>query len=200
MKPVGLARGGRTPYAVVQLRREDAPGRAYNLVGCQTKLKWREQARIFRLVPGLAEAEFLRYGMVHRNTYINAPATLEAGLAFRRRPEVFCAGQLTGVEGYLESAATGLVAGLNAARLCQGLDPVVFPAETAFGALLGYLGRAAPRNFQPMNINFGLFPPPARRYRSKEASRSAVAERAREAARAFRERCLTAPGKQSTIP
>ncbi len=201
MKPVGLGRGGREPYAVVQLRREDAPGSAYNLVGFQTKLKWPEQARIFRLIPGLEGAEFLRYGMVHRNTYLNAPAILGPGLAFRRRPDLFCAGQLTGVEGYLESAATGLVAGLNAARLAVGLTaPVSFPAETAFGAILGYLRRAAPETFQPMNINFGLFPPEPRHRKSKEAARQAIAKQAHEAAQAFRERCLTALPKQSTIP
>jgi methylenetetrahydrofolate--tRNA-(uracil-5-)-methyltransferase len=200
MKPVGLSREGQAaPYAVVQLRREDAPGSAYNLVGFQTKLKWREQARIFRLIPGLGGAEFLRYGMVHRNTYINAPAVLGPGLAFRRRPDLFCAGQLTGVEGYLESTATGLVAGLNAARLIQGLAPATFPAETAFGAILGYLMRAEPRRFQPMNINFGLFPPLAKRLGSKEATRSAIAERALQVAEDFRSRCLTALSKQSTI-
>lgn len=200
MKPVGLARGGKTPYAVVQLRREDAPGSAYNIVGFQTKLKWPEQARIFRLIPGLARAEFLRYGMVHRNTYLNAPAVLGPGLAFRSRPELFCAGQLTGVEGYLESAATGLVAGLNAARMAYGLEPVEFPPDTAFGAILGYLRRASPDNFQPMNINFGLFPPPAERLRSKEAARARVAQRALASARAWRSRCLTALPKQSTMP
>lgn len=199
MKPVGLVHDGRTPHAVVQLRREDAPGSAYNLVGFQTKLKWPEQARIFRLIPGLGEAEFLRYGMVHRNTYINAPAVLGPGLAFRRRPDLFCAGQLTGVEGYLESAATGLVSGLNAVHLYHGLPPVAFPPETAFGAILGYLSRAAPETFQPMNINFGLFPPLSKRVRPKEAARAAVAARAEAAAKAFRNRCLTAFQKQSTM-
>ncbi|MFQ5893130.1 MAG: methylenetetrahydrofolate--tRNA-(uracil(54)-C(5))-methyltransferase (FADH(2)-oxidizing) TrmFO, partial [Nitrospinota bacterium] len=199
MKPVGLVRDGRTPYAVVQLRREDAPGSAYNIVGFQTKLKWREQARIFRLIPGLADAEFLRYGMVHRNTYLNAPAVLGPGLAFRRRPDVFCAGQLTGVEGYIESTAAGLVAGLNAARLALGLSPVVFPPETAIGAILGYLSRAAPETFQPMNINFGLFPPLTERLRPKAAARAAVAARAQAAANALRNRFLTDLRLQSTM-
>ncbi|MCZ6660661.1 MAG: FAD-dependent oxidoreductase, partial [bacterium] len=180
-------------------RREDAPGSAYNLVGFQTKLKWGEQARIFRLIPGLGEAEFLRYGMVHRNTYLNAPAVLGPGLAFRRRPDLFCAGQLTGVEGYLESAATGIVAGLNAARLYDGLPPAVFPPETAFGAILGYLSRAAPKTFQPMNINFGLFPPLSERVRPKRAARAAVAARAEAVAKAFRNSCLTGLRKQSTM-
>ena len=199
MKPAGLVHDGRTPHAVVQLRREDAPGSAYNLVGFQTKLKWGEQARIFRLIPGLGEAEFLRYGMVHRNTYLNAPAVLGSGLAFRRRPDLFCAGQLTGVEGYLESAATGIVAGLNAARLYDGLPPAVFPPETAFGAILGYLSRAAPKTFQPMNINFGLFPPLSERVRPKKAARAAVAARAEAVAKAFRNSCLTGLRKQSTM-
>jgi len=161
MKPVGLVdpRTGREPYAVVQLRPENREGTLYNLVGFQTKLKYHEQERVFRLIPGLERAEFARYGSVHRNSFVCAPRVLRPTLQLRAEPRVFLAGQITGVEGYVESTAMGLLAGMNAARLLRGKDPVVPPPETAHGALVHYLMEADPRHFQPMNVNWGLFPP-----------------------------------------
>jgi methylenetetrahydrofolate--tRNA-(uracil-5-)-methyltransferase len=160
MKPVGLVdpRTGRRPYAVVQLRPEDEDGEALGLVGLQTRLKQGEQRRVFRMVPALAGAEFLRYGAAHRNTYICSPRALEPTLELKGCPGVFVAGQLTGVEGYMEAAAAGIIAGTNAARLERGLPPVYPPPETAIGALLRYVAFAPPATFAPMNINFGLFP------------------------------------------
>jgi len=183
LKPVGLVdpRTGERPYAVVQLRQDNREGTLYNLVGFQTNLKWGEQKRVFRLIPGLENAEFVRYGVMHRNTYINAPLLLKPTLQCRKRPELFVAGQLSGVEGYVESAAAGLVAGINAARLIQGREPLVFPPETAHGALINYIVTADPRNFQPMNVNFGLFPPlPGKRIRRKQERNLAHARRALE--------------------
>ena len=181
MKPVGLVdpRTGRRPYAVVQLRPEDGEGRALGLVGFQTRLKQGEQRRVFRMVPALAGAEFLRYGAAHRNTYICSPCALEPTLELRGRPGVFVAGQLTGVEGYMEAAAAGIVAGANAARLARGLRPVYPPPETAIGALLRYVAFASPATFAPMNINFGLFPRVAARKKA-ERHRQIIA-RARSA-------------------
>ncbi len=161
MKPVGLIdpRTGREPYAVVQLRPENREGTLYNLVGFQTKLKYPEQERVFRMIPGLEQAEFARYGSIHRNSFVCAPRVLRPTLQLRKEPRVFLAGQITGVEGYVESTAMGLLAGLNAARVTRGLEPVVPPPETAHGALIRYLMEADPKHFQPMNINWGLFPP-----------------------------------------
>jgi methylenetetrahydrofolate--tRNA-(uracil-5-)-methyltransferase len=161
MKPVGLVdpRSGERPFAVIQLRQEDKRGVLYNVVGFQTKLRIGEQQRIFRALPSLSCAVFARYGSVHRNTYVNAPKLLSATLEVRSRPGLYLAGQMAGVEGYVESAALGLLAGINAAFAARG-KPVVRPRETtAHGALLHYLMSADPRSFQPMNINFGLFPP-----------------------------------------
>jgi methylenetetrahydrofolate--tRNA-(uracil-5-)-methyltransferase len=192
MKPVGLTdpRTGRRPYAVVQLRREKAAGDLYNLVGFQTNLKWGEQARVFRMIPGLEQAEFVRYGVMHRNTYLNSPRILEPTLELTVRPGLFFAGQMTGVEGYLESAATGLLAGINAARRLGGKDPVVPPPETMLGALCRYVAGADPSHFQPMNANFGLLPPLAeavagraeRKERLHRRSVAAMAAFARERA------------------
>jgi methylenetetrahydrofolate--tRNA-(uracil-5-)-methyltransferase len=161
MKPVGLVdpRTGRRPHAVVQLRQEDKRGILYNLVGFQTKLRIPEQRKVFRSLPGMENAVFVRYGSVHRNTYVNAPRCLAPNLELRSRPGLFLAGQLTGVEGYVESAATGFVAGVNAAFAARGVTPPLPDEVTAHGALLRYLVEAAPSNFQPMNLNFGLFPP-----------------------------------------
>lgn len=160
MKPTGLVdpATGRRPYAVVQLRQEDREGRLYNLVGFQTKMTYPEQKRVFSLIPGLARAEFVRYGSLHRNTYLNAPRHLLPTLQWRGAPRIFFAGQITGVEGYVESAASGLLAGVNAARLAAGAAPVTPPATTALGALLRYVTDADRKDFQPMNVNFGLFP------------------------------------------
>jgi methylenetetrahydrofolate--tRNA-(uracil-5-)-methyltransferase len=161
MKPVGLPdpRTGREPYAVVQLRREDRAGQMWNLVGFQTRLRIPEQQKVFRMVPGLAGAEFLRYGSIHRNAYINSPATLDQGLVTRDAPPVFFAGQLTGVEGYTESLGTGILAGINLHRYLTGKPPAVPPPTTMLGGLLRYLRDADPKHFQPMNANFGLLEP-----------------------------------------
>ncbi|MDH4228336.1 MAG: methylenetetrahydrofolate--tRNA-(uracil(54)-C(5))-methyltransferase (FADH(2)-oxidizing) TrmFO [Nitrospirota bacterium] len=182
MKPVGLTdpRTGRMPHAVVQLRQEDLARSYYNLVGFQTKLAWPEQERVLRTIPGLENAEFFRFGAIHRNTYVHSPTCLEPGLMLKGHPGIWLAGQITGVEGYLESTAMGLLAGLNAARWVQGIDsPLQVPEGTAIGALARYLTQGAER-FQPMNINFGLFPPPAARVRSRAQRREAAIQRARE--------------------
>jgi len=160
MRPVGLDNPatGRTPYAVVQLRQEDLMQSSYNIVGFQNHLKFSEQKRIFRMIPGLENAEFLRLGQIHRNTYINAPEVLQPSMASRSDPRVFFAGQLAGTEGYIENVASGLVTGVNAVRFLRGDDPIVQPAETAIGALCRYVSTPQ-KNFAPMNINFGLLPP-----------------------------------------
>ncbi len=180
LKPVGLRdpRTGELPYAVVQLRQDNAAATLYNMVGFQTHLKWPEQERVFRLIPGLGRAEFVRFGVMHRNTYLNSPRILAPTLAMRTAPGLFFAGQITGVEGYVESAAAGLVAGTNAARLAKGLEPVVFPPATAHGALCRYITTADPANFQPMNVNFGIMPPLEVRIRDKKAKNRTIAERA----------------------
>ncbi len=182
LKPVGLRdpRTGREPWAVAQLRQEDRAGRMWNLVGFQTRLRIPEQQRVFRMIPGLAEAEFLRYGSIHRNSYINSPAVLTAHLSLRDDPLVLFAGQLTGVEGYTESAATGLVAGINLARMLAGLDPVLPPPTTMLGALYRYLREASAAHFQPMNANFGLMDDLPDRVRDKRRKRELLAERAVE--------------------
>ncbi|MFO7638584.1 MAG: methylenetetrahydrofolate--tRNA-(uracil(54)-C(5))-methyltransferase (FADH(2)-oxidizing) TrmFO [bacterium] len=197
MKPVGLlspdrghdpGSGDRSgscprPHAVVQLRQENAAGTMFNLVGFQTRLRQSEQRRVFRLIPGLARAEFLRYGAMHRNSYLDAPRVLEPTLQARSRPDLFVAGQLTGVEGYVESIGAGLVAGVNAARACQGEEALAWPAETMLGGLLRYIGTGpADARFQPMNANFGLLPPVAVK---KHQRRELMVERALAAAREF---------------
>lgn len=180
MRPVGLTdpRTGRRPYAVLQLRQDNLAGTLYNMVGFQTNLKWGEQQRIFRMVPGLERAEFMRYGMMHRNTYLNSPTLLLPTLQFRTRPDLFFAGQITGVEGYVGNAATGLLAGLNAARLLRGLSPLTLPPTTMLGALCHYVTHAEPKDFQPMKANFGLMPPLEGKIRNKQARYQAYAERA----------------------
>ncbi|RLG12670.1 methylenetetrahydrofolate--tRNA-(uracil(54)-C(5))-methyltransferase (FADH(2)-oxidizing) TrmFO [Candidatus Pacearchaeota archaeon] len=161
MKPVGLIdpRTGKEPYAVVQLRPENKEKTLYNIVGFQTKLKYPEQKRIFRMIPGLENAEFARYGSVHRNTFVNAPLVLRKTLQLKKFHNIFLAGQITGVEGYIECTATGFIAGINAVRLVKNQPLVIPPKETAIGALINYLDTADPKHFQPMNINWGLFPP-----------------------------------------
>ncbi|MDA8123612.1 MAG: methylenetetrahydrofolate--tRNA-(uracil(54)-C(5))-methyltransferase (FADH(2)-oxidizing) TrmFO [Deltaproteobacteria bacterium] len=171
MKPVGLIdpATGKQPYAVVQLRREDKEGNLYNIVGFQTKMTWPDQRRVFRMIPGLENAEFARYGSIHRNTFLNAPSLLDATLQLRSRPGLFFAGQITGVEGYVESAAMGLLAGINASHLLTtggGIAPP--PPETALGALVGHLQNADRKTFQPMNVSFGLFPPLPGRVKKKD--------------------------------
>lgn len=187
MKPVGLVdpRTGKLPHAVIQLRQDNAAGTLFNLVGFQTHLKWGEQKRVFSLIPGLENAEFVRYGVMHRNTFINSPKLLRSTYQFRGRDTLFFAGQMTGVEGYVESAASGLIAGLNAGRLARGLDPVSLPAHTTLGSMADYITTADFRHFQPMNANFGLLPPLGRKVKSKKEKNEAIAERALEAIRAF---------------
>jgi methylenetetrahydrofolate--tRNA-(uracil-5-)-methyltransferase len=187
MKPVGLINPhtGKLPYAVVQLRQDNAAGTLYNLVGFQTHLKWGEQKKVFGLIPGLENAEFVRYGVMHRNTFINSPRKLHPTYQFKGKEELFFAGQMTGVEGYVESAASGLIAGINAGRLAKGLECILFPAETALGGMANYITTADPEHFQPMNANFGLFPPLTERIRSKKLKNEALAERAIQAIQNF---------------
>jgi methylenetetrahydrofolate--tRNA-(uracil-5-)-methyltransferase len=180
MKPVGLIdpKTGRRPYAVVQLRLENRQGTMYNMVGFQTRLKWGEQRRILQTIPGLSGAEFLRYGSIHRNTFIAAPALLQETMQFKGNPGILLAGQLTGVEGYLESAGTGLLAGINAVKLLHGEAPVVLPQTTALGSLIRHICHANLRDFQPMNVNFGLLPSLDEPIRAKRDRRQALVARA----------------------
>jgi methylenetetrahydrofolate--tRNA-(uracil-5-)-methyltransferase len=193
MKPVGLVdpRTGREAHAVVQLRMEDRGGRMWNLVGFQTRLRYPEQQRVFRLIPGLEQAEFLRFGSIHRNSYLNAPASLAPHLALKDDARMLFAGQLTGVEGYTESTATGLLAGINLARLLAGDEPVVPPPTTMLGALYRYLREADPRHFQPMNANFGLVDDLGVRVRDKRAKKEQLAARALADIAAWRDATLS---------
>lgn len=179
LKPVGLKdpRTGKTPYAVVQLRQENQEATAFNLVGFQTKLRWKEQERIFRTIPGLENAAFLRFGSLHRNTFIHSPALLGKTLQFKRDPRIFFAGQITGVEGYVESTAMGLLAGINAAHLVLNKPPVIPPSATAMGSLVHHITGPEGKGFQPMNVNFGLFPPLEGRFRGRDKKR-AMSQRA----------------------
>jgi methylenetetrahydrofolate--tRNA-(uracil-5-)-methyltransferase len=182
MKPVGLPdpRAGREPYAVVQLRQDNLAGDHFSLVGFQTQMKWGEQARVLKMIPGLENAEFVRFGMIHRNTYVNAPTVLRETWQTRMRPDLFLAGQMSGVEGYVESAASGLIAGRNAAALALGDTPSVPPRTTAIGALAYYASHADPKHYVPSNIAFGLIPPLERRIKSKKDRNVALSERALE--------------------
>jgi methylenetetrahydrofolate--tRNA-(uracil-5-)-methyltransferase len=179
MKPVGLidSRTGERPYAVVQLRQDDRAGTLWGMVGFQTKMTYPEQRRVFRTIPGLEKAEFVRLGSLHRNTFIDSPRLLRPTLQFRERDDLFFAGQMIGVEGYLESAAAGLFAGLNAGRLATGEPPLIAPPTTALGSMLSYVTHSERRELQPMNANYGLFPPLARHLRGRE-KKTALAERA----------------------
>lgn len=187
LKPVGLVdpATGRQPYAVVQLRRDNKEGTLYNMVGFQTRLLRGEQQRVLRLIPGLEEARFVRFGAVHRNTFINSPLLLEASLEVKKHPGIFFAGQVTGVEGYVESAAAGLVAGINACCRARGEVPLIFPRETTLGALLHYISTADPQHFQPMNVNFGLLPPLPQGARKRER-KELMAKRSLESLSTFR--------------
>ncbi|ODG91175.1 MULTISPECIES: FADH(2)-oxidizing methylenetetrahydrofolate--tRNA-(uracil(54)-C(5))-methyltransferase TrmFO [Bacillaceae] len=182
MKPVGLEdpKTGKTPYAVVQLRQDDSAGTLYNIVGFQTHLKWGPQKEVLQLIPGLENAEIVRYGVMHRNTFINSPNLLEATYRFKGREDLFFAGQMTGVEGYVESAASGLVAGINAARYVMEKELVVFPAETAIGSMANYITTTSAKHFQPMNANFGLFPRLDVKIKRKQERYEAYANRALE--------------------
>jgi methylenetetrahydrofolate--tRNA-(uracil-5-)-methyltransferase len=188
MKPVGLPGDA---FAVVQLRQEDRAGQMWNLVGFQTRLKVPEQQRVFRMIPGLGAAEFLRFGSIHRNAYINSPRALTAHLSARDDPRLLFAGQLTGVEGYTESAATGILAGINLARLLAGDEPLVPPPTTMLGALYRYVHTADPDHFQPMNANFGLLEPLERPVKDKQKKKEQLAERALRDMDAFATRVLT---------
>ncbi|MGG4220784.1 FADH(2)-oxidizing methylenetetrahydrofolate--tRNA-(uracil(54)-C(5))-methyltransferase TrmFO [Paenibacillus jamilae] len=187
MKPVGLVNPhtGELPYAVVQLRQDNAAGTLYNLVGFQTHLKWGEQKRVFSMIPGLEEAEFVRYGVMHRNTFINSPQQLHPTYQFKGRSNLFFAGQMTGVEGYVESAASGLLAGINAARAAREQEMFVFPAETTLGSMARYITTADFKHFQPMNANFGLLPKLETRIRNKKEKNEALANRSLESLRAY---------------
>ena len=183
LKPVGLRdpRTGHRPWAVLQLRKENAGGTMYNLVGFQTNLKFGEQKRVFSMIPALKNAEFLRYGVMHRNTFLDSPRLLNADYSMRKRPDLFFAGQITGVEGYMESAGSGVLAGLNAARRLRGQDPLVLPRETMLGALAGYISDPSVKNFQPMGANFGVLPPLERPVREKRERYESLSTRALEA-------------------
>lgn len=182
MKPVGLRHPetGENYFAVVQLRQENLEGTVYGLVGFQTRLKWPEQERVFRMIPGLENAEFVRFGQIHRNTYIDSPRLLSPTLQLRSDPDIFFAGQLTGVEGYMESAASGIIAGINAARYVLGKELAVLPEETMIGALLKYITSSEIEPFQPMNVNFGILPPLVPYERKDEIRRAKMIERALE--------------------
>ncbi|MDN7241260.1 FADH(2)-oxidizing methylenetetrahydrofolate--tRNA-(uracil(54)-C(5))-methyltransferase TrmFO [Planococcus sp. N028] len=180
MKPVGLEdpKTGERPYAVVQLRQDDAAGTLYNIVGFQTHLKWGPQKEVLRLIPGLENVEIVRYGVMHRNTFINSPRVLKPTYQLKANSNIFFAGQMTGVEGYVESAGSGLLAGVNAAKLALGEELVILPAETALGSMARYITEADSKNFQPMNVNFGLFPDLGERIKSKQERAEKHAERA----------------------
>ncbi|MFA9456105.1 FADH(2)-oxidizing methylenetetrahydrofolate--tRNA-(uracil(54)-C(5))-methyltransferase TrmFO [Halalkalibacter sp. AB-rgal2] len=180
MKPVGLEdpKTGKRPFAVVQLRQDNTSGTLYNIVGFQTHLKWGPQKEVIRLIPGLEEAEIVRYGVMHRNTFINSPNLLKPTYQYKHKEELFFAGQITGVEGYVESAAAGLIAGINAAKLIKGEELVTFPEWTVIGSMAQYITTANPKNFQPINANFGLLPPLEKRIKNKKERYEHLAERA----------------------
>lgn len=188
LKPVGLIdkRNGKEAYAVVQLRQDNAAASLYNLVGFQTHLKWPEQRRVFGMIPGLEKAEFVRYGVMHKNTYLNSPHLLDSNFNLRSDNRFYFAGQMTGVEGYVESAASGLMAGIAAARVALELSPLQFPEETAHGSLANYISNSTIENFQPMNINFGIIPPLAIRIRKKKEKNAQIAARALEKLEIFK--------------
>lgn len=179
MKPVGLVNPatGHRPWANVQLRRENSEGTLYNIVGFQTNLKFGEQKRVFSLIPGLENAEFVRYGVMHRNTFLNSPKLLGCDLSLKRLPRLFFAGQITGVEGYMESAGSGIIAGINAVRSLQGKSSVIFPADTMLGALMRHVGRSESKNFQPMGANLGILPPLCYTVKDKRERYAAITER-----------------------
>lgn len=183
MKPVGLTDPvtGKRPYAVVQLRKENSSGTMYNIVGFQTNLKFGEQKRVFSLIPGLENAEFLRYGVMHRNSFLNSPKLLNSDFSLRSDGRIFFAGQITGVEGYMESAASGILAGKNMARKLMGKPPLKLPCETMLGALSAYISDETVENFQPMGANMGILPDIGERIKDKQQRYQVIADRALEA-------------------
>lgn len=198
MKGKGLTdpRTGRWPYAVVQLRQDNAVATLYNMVGFQTQLKWGEQTRVFRMIPGLENAEFVRLGVMHRNTYLNSPHLLEPTLQWKGRPTLMLAGQMIGVEGYSDSAAMGALAGINMARLLKGQEPLRLPKETMMGALSHYIAEASEKHFQPMNANWGILPPLATTIRDKKLRREKLAERGLDVFNRF----MTEHGERVVVP
>lgn len=182
LKPVGLINpnDGTVPYAVVQLRKDNIEGTLYNMVGFQTSIKWSQQEQLIRMIPGLENAEIVRYGVIHKNTYINSPELLTPTYQLISQKNIFFAGQITGVEGYVESTASGLVAGINCYNLLKDKNPLIFPSTTAIGALSNYVTRPAVKNFQPMNINYGLFSPLGKNFKDKKNKKTLLAERALE--------------------
>ena len=180
LRPVGLIdpHTGRRPWANIQLRKENAAGTMYNIVGFQTNLKFGEQKRVFSMIPGLEHAEFVRYGVMHRDTFMDSPSLLSKSLSLKSEPRIFFAGQFTGVEGYTESAATGILAGINAARFASGEEPLVLPPETMLGALVNYITDESVDNFQPMGANMGILPPLEKKIRHKDERYAALAQRA----------------------
>ena len=182
LKPVGLTepRTGKEPYAVVQLRQDNLAGTLYNIVGFQTHLKWGEQKRVFSMIPGLENAEFERFGVMHRNTFINSPELLDATYQLKKNPNLFFAGQMTGVEGYVESTSSGLIAGINAARVFKGREKFLFPGTTAIGALARYISSPVSGKFQPMNVNFGIMDPLGVKIRNKKERNLKTSQRSLE--------------------
>ena len=192
LKPVGIQNFNcpeKKYFAIVQLRQENKEDTMYNIVGFQTRLKWEDQKRVFRLIPGLEKAEFYRMGVIHRNTFINSPELLDSTYIFKKKKSLLFAGQITGVEGYLESTGSGLVAGINAARILKGYEPLVFPRDTALGALSNYISASLSKNFQPMKINFGLFTPIEKKMKKRER-RQYMVERAIREMEKFKEENL----------
>ena len=202
LKPVGLLNPttGKRPFAVVQLRQDNLAASHFSMVGFQTHLKWPEQKRIFRMIPGLENAEFIRFGMIHRNTYINSPKSLHPTFESRVRPGLFFAGQMSGVEGYVESAASGLLAGISAAARVRGEEPEAFPLDTAMGALGRYISGSDPNHYQPTNIAFGLFPDLAETIRDKRLRRRALSERALVSLGAFAQRGFRGASVGTPLP
>ena len=198
LKPVGLTdpHTGRRPWAVVQLRRENQEGSLYNLVGFQTNLKFGEQKRVFSMIPGLGQAEFVRYGVMHRNTFLDSPRLLNDSFQLVQEPRIFFAGQMTGVEGYIESAASGILAGMNLARLLEGRELIHLPRETMLGALAGYISDPTVKDFQPMGSNMGILPPLEERVRDKSKRYLLTAQRAMKAL----EECLEQAGEAKPLP
>ena len=187
MKPVGLKdpRKDENPYAVVQLRKDNQDGSLLNIVGFQTRMRWGDQERVLRMIPALKNAEFVRLGVMHRNTFVNAPSNVMATTQLRKCERILLAGQISGVEGYVESTASGLVAGINAYRMASGQDAIAFPKECAIGGLLNYIQTANSKSFQPMNINFSLMPPLGYKIRDKKEKNGLIAKRALETLEAF---------------
>lgn len=193
LKPRGLKdpKTGREPYAVVQLRKDNAQGSIYNLVGFQTHLRWPEQKRVFTMIPALRDAQFLRYGVMHRNTYLDSPRLLDRYYRLRKQPRIAFAGQMTGVEGYVESCASGFLAGVELARRLKGQAPLNFPQETAIGALSLYVSNESVGVFQPMNINFGIIPPLDHRVKGKRNKNAELSARSLQIIDQMREEALS---------